>query len=311
MRPAARLGAYVVGLAVVFAAALGVGNAVGAIGAAGSAASRARTASADGHGDHGAGERRNGEAAARRTDAAVPGGLAVSERGYTFTPTSSIVAAGEERPFRFGISGPDGAPVTRFAREHDKELHLIVVRRDLSGFQHLHPTRDAAGTWSVPLRLPAAGDYCVFADFVPAGGPGLTLGADLHAAGRYGPRPVPPASRTAQVDGYQVTLRGTLRPGVVSDLTLTVTRGGRPVADLQPYLGAYGHLVALRRGDLAYLHVHPRGEPGDGVTAPGPDIGFAAEVPTAGTYRLYLDFRHDGAVRTAEFTAVAGEHQGH
>jgi hypothetical protein len=28
-------------------------------------------------------------------------------------------------------------------------------------------------------------------------------------------------------------------------------------------------------------------------------------VPSAGTYRLYLDFSHDGAVHTAAFTATA------
>ena len=46
------------------------------------------------------------------------------------------------------------------------------------------------------------------------------------------------------------------------------------MTDLQPYLGAYGHLVALRDGDLAYLHVHP-GEHGDGRAR----VGFDAEVP--------------------------------
>jgi hypothetical protein len=65
--------------------------------------------------------------------------------------------------------------------------------------------------------------------------------------------------------------------------------------------------VALRDGDLAYLHVHPAGEPGDGTTEPGPDVTFYATAPSAGDYRLFLDFQHDGVVRTAEFTARAGE----
>jgi hypothetical protein len=65
--------------------------------------------------------------------------------------------------------------------------------------------------------------------------------------------------------------------------------------------------VALRQGDLAYLHVHPDGAPGDGRTAAGPAVTFYAEVPSAGSYRLYLDFRHGDAVHTAEFTVVAGD----
>jgi hypothetical protein len=108
------------------------------------------------------------------------------------------------------------------------------------------------------------------------------------------------------VDGYTVSLTGDLNPGAASKLTLSVARDGVPVTDLQPYLGAYGHLVALRNGDLAYLHVHPDGAPGDGRTTAGPQITFYADVPSTGSYRLYLDFQHNGVVRTAEFTAVAG-----
>ncbi len=113
-------------------------------------------------------------------------------------------------------------------------------------------------------------------------------------------------SRTAQVDGYTVELVGELVPGAASPVMLSVSRGGVAVTDLQPYLAAYGHLVALREGDLAYLHVHPEGAPGDGITAAGPQIEFVAEVPSAGSYRLFLDFQHLGVVRTAEFTVPTG-----
>ncbi|MGV9722463.1 hypothetical protein [Nocardia beijingensis] len=89
------------------------------------------------------------------------------------------------------------------------------------------------------------------------------------------------------MDGYEVTLDGDLVPGAGRLLTLTVRKDGRPVTDLQPYLAAYGHLVILRAGDLAYVHVHPNGEPDDGTTAPGPDITFHTAVPGPGTYRLF------------------------
>jgi hypothetical protein len=147
----------------------------------------------------------------------------------------------------------------------------------------------------------------VFADFQPAGrDEPLTLGVDVPVAGVYQARPLPAPARVADVDGYRVELAGDLVPGASSRLTLRVSRDGRPVTDLQPYLGAYGHLVALRDGDLGYLHVHPDGTPGDGRTPAGPEVTFHAEVPSAGAYRLFLDFQHDGVVRTAEFTAVAG-----
>jgi hypothetical protein len=117
--------------------------------------------------------------------------------------------------------------------------------------------------------------------------------------------------RTAHVDGYTVTVAGALSPGVDSTLTLSVARDGRPVTDLQPYLGAYGHLVVLREGDAAYPHVHPDGAPGDGTTEPGPEIAFEAAVPSSGDYRLFLDFRHEGVVRTAELAMSTETHDDH
>ncbi|MFE9662831.1 hypothetical protein [Streptomyces sp. NPDC005955] len=232
---------------------------------------------------------------------ARPGGLSVSEDGYTLEFDSTILSTGVQT-ISFRITGPDGRPVTEFTPEHGKELHLIAVRRDTTGFQHVHPVRDEKGTWSVDVTL-VPGDWRFFADIHPAGREGtMTLGIDASVAGQYDPQPLPGDTRTAHIGEYSVTLDGELEPGGASDLTLTVHRNGQPVTDLQPYLSAYGHLVALRVGDLGYLHVHPEGEPGDGTTEPGPEITFMATAPSGGTYRLYLDFQHDDVVRTAEFT---------
>jgi hypothetical protein len=286
---AAKLAGFAAVLALVFGGALALGAAAGPpAGVTAAAPERA--------GDSTEHTMTNVESEA----APVAAGLAVSQDGYAFTPATTSLTAGGENDFRFTVTGPDGQPVREYTEEHDKDLHLIVVRRDLSGFQHLHPTMAADGTWSIPLTLAEAGDHRAFADFVPAGGEGLTLGVDLHVAGDYLPQPLPAPARTAEVDGYTVELAGDLVAGSASELTLTVARDGQPVTDLEPYLGAYGHLVALRDGDLAYLHVHPHDGPA------GPGIAFTAEVPTAGTYRLYLDFSHAGVVRTAEFTATAG-----
>lgn len=255
-------------------------------------------------------------------DGARLGGLAVSENGYTLELDSTILTAGVQ-PVSFRVIGPDGQTQTDFKSEHEKKLHFIAVRRDTAGFQHVHPVMDEKGTWSVELAL-EPGDWRLFADVHPLGHDGtMTLGIDVAVTGPYDPRPLPEATGIAQVGEYTVDLDGELLPGEASELTLTVSRNGRPVTDLQPYLAAYGHLVALRVGDLGYLHVHPEGEPGDGTTAPGPGISFMAVAPTAGTYRLYLDFQHNDVVRTAEFTvrtaapghtpapAPAPEHGGH
>jgi hypothetical protein len=290
MNTSAKLAAYVAVLAVLVGGGWAAGNAVGPLSSEAAPPAAAEPAA----------QAEPVESAA----ADLPGGLASSRDGYTFVPVTPTLATGAEQPFAFRISGPDGAPLTAFDVEHDKRMHLIVVRRDTTGFQHVHPEMAPDGTWSVPLALPTGGSYRAFADFVPTGGEGVTLGVDLAAPGTFDPV-AHAASRVAEVDGYRVELAGDLVPGRASTVTLSVSRAGQPVTDLQPYLDAYGHLVALREGDLAYLHVHPEGTPGDGTTPAGPAIEFVAEVPSAGVYRLFLDFQHEGVVRTAEFTVPA------
>ncbi|MFF0718797.1 hypothetical protein [Micromonospora sp. NPDC003816] len=299
MNTATKVSGFALSLAAVFAAAYGVGQVTGP-------PAPVTATGHDGTADHGDDPARNGHDGDAGHDAGaaghLPGGLLVSERGYTLVPVGA--PAGE---FAFRITGPDSRPVTGYDLVHDKPMHLIVARRDLSGFRHVHPELTPDGTWRVATPLTAPGVWRAFADFTPTGGEPLTLGVDVTVPGALTERPLPAPARTATVDGYTVTLDGTPQPGHPSTLTLTVARDGVPVTDLEPYLGAYGHLVALRQGDLAYLHVHPEGVPGDGRTEPGPRVSFATEFPSAGAYRLYLDFRHGGVVRTAEFTVHVGD----
>lgn len=290
---------FVAALAAVFGVTLGAGRLFGPVDSAPASA---------GHDAHASTE--SGTAGGTGTEPAahLPGGLQVSQDGYTLRLHQSELAAGSASPLLFVIEGPDGKPVTDYTSQHDKDLHLIAVRRDFSGFQHVHPIRSVEGTWSTTLAL-TPGSWRVFADFAArgAGAEPMTLGADVAVAGAFEPEAAPvPDLNTATVDGYTVSLAGELTPGADSELTLSVSRAGEPVTDLDPYLGAYGHLVALRSGDLAYLHVHPEGAPGDGATKPGPDVTFGTSVPSPGTYHLYLDFQHQGVVHTAAFTLTAG-----
>ncbi|KRV49186.1 hypothetical protein AQ490_21525 [Wenjunlia vitaminophila] len=311
MNTGLKITAFAAALAATFGTAYGVGKATDPVVADDRPASHGDHASA-GH-DKTSHDKTSKDKATPRTShpaghgaqkAPPAGGLQISEGGYTLDLRTPQLRADQKAVLRFAIRDAEGRAVTAFQREHEKELHLILASRDLATFHHLHPTRAADGTWSTPVTLPDAGTYRVFADFTPDApdATNLTLGADLAVSGAYRPRPLPTPNATAEVDGYRVALAGDLRPGRDTDLTLTVTKNGEPVTDLQPYLGAYGHLVALRSGDLAYLHVHPNGEPGDGDTAPGPDISFTTTAPSAGSYRLFLDFQHRGTVRTAAFT---------
>jgi hypothetical protein len=294
MSPAIRVAGFLAALAAVFGLALGAGRTFGP------AAEPAVAA----HEAHAVGNEGASLENAPAAGAALPGGLMTAQDGYSLTLADSETQPGRDIRVAFTIEGPDGLPVTAYEVEHEQRLHLIAVRRDFTGFQHVHPQLSPHGKWSTTLDL-TAGQWRLFADFTPAGAAALTLGADLAVAGDYQPATPAGESRTSHIDGYRVTLDGDLAAGGEARLTLSVSRGGEAVTDLQPYLGAYGHLVALREGDLAYLHVHPDGAPGDGTTQPGPDVVFHAAVPSAGTYHLFLDFRHQGVVRTAAFTVSA------
>src|SRR4051794_35677131 len=187
--------AFALGLAAVFGAALVVGAAVGPVGTA--AADRTAHGMADdtaaGH-DEAAGEHDDEHDAGH-----LPAGLAVTEDGYTLALDHDALPAGAATPLAFRILGPDGRPVTAFDTSHDEPLHLIAVRRDLTGFQHVHPALGADGTWRIPLAL-TPGTWRLFADFVPTDdGENRVLGADLAVAGNYSPTPLPAATTTTQV----------------------------------------------------------------------------------------------------------------
>jgi hypothetical protein len=143
------------------------------------------------------------------------------------------------------------------------------------------------GNWDRDGRRDG-GTYRVFADFTRDGRQ-PTLGADVHVPGRLHAAPVPAAASTSRDDrGLEVRLR---RDG--GRVAFDVLRDGRTVnAELEPYLGAKGHLVTLRAGDLAYLHTHPDGD----------RLAFETELPTAGRYRMWVQFQLDGRVHTAAFT---------
>jgi hypothetical protein len=236
-----------------------------------------------------------------------------SSGGYAVAAATTRFDAGRTRRFAFRILDRDGTPVTEFRRAHEKLLHLIVVRRDLTEYQHLHPTLARDGTWSIRLSLPRAGRYRAFMDIATDRGP-FTLNLDLRASGRSADAPLPAPSAVASTGPYTVAL-DTAAVGTTAELRFQVSTGDRPVADLERYMGARGHLVVVRASDLAYLHVHPedgagaghghaqRAGAGAGAQADG-TVGFRTRFPSSGAYRMFLQFRHQGAVQTVPFTFV-------
>lgn len=188
----------------------------------------------------------------------------------------------------FHLRADDGTTVTRFTQAHGALLHVVLVRPDLSGFQHVHPEIRNDGTWDVTLTEP--GQWHVVFDSTPDGASDpVVVSANLDDETQIATVPLPPADDTVDIDGLHIVRDG---------FTFTVTNadGGAPTG-LEPYLGQPAHLVAMRVGDLAYTHLHPSGDMAGMYT-------FGAGITAPGTYRLFLQFGHAGQVLTVPFTVV-------
>ncbi|MEZ5098996.1 MAG: hypothetical protein R3C15_04195 [Thermoleophilia bacterium] len=288
MRPATRLATYAVLVAAIGGGAAGVGLAVGPV-EDDAPAHAAPASSQEGANDMSMGEHEGG---------AVASGLAIANDDYRLVVDEGSFDPGEPGTLRFRILDPTGKAIDDMELHGGVRMHLIVVRRDLTGYQHLHPTLQPDGAWATELTLPEPGAYRAFADFERDGAK-TVLGADLLAGGTFSPIALPAARTQLDVDGFGVRLDGSALAGEETELTFRITGGDRPAA-LEDYLGARGHLVALREGDLAYLHVHPVEGGEDG------QIAFEATFPSAGRYRLFLQFQVDGRVHTAAFTLEVG-----
>ncbi|MET7647943.1 hypothetical protein ABZS83_30805 [Streptomyces sp. NPDC005426] len=239
---------------------------------------------------------------------AAGNGLTDNKDGYRLTSKDTTLTAGRQAPYRFTVTGPDGKPVTAFALDQTKRMHFYAIRSDLTGFQHIHPTMAADGTWTADLDALAPGSWRMFASFTPDSGAGkgtaFVLSRTATAPGTAAKTPLPAAAKTAEVDGYTVTVKGDPMAGMEHPMTVTVTKDGKPVTDLQPYLGTYAHLTAFHEGDTAFAHLHPttkvNGDHG------GPELSFDAELPTSGNWRLFLQFQTGGTPHTAALTLNAG-----
>ena len=189
--------------------------------------------------------------------------------------------AGRTGQIAFKILGPGGDPVTRFDVEHTKQVHLIVVSKDLERFHHVHPRADG-DTWRASIRPKAPGDYRVIAD-VQHEGRKLALSGDVTIGGSQ--RAVGQPAEEARF------VEQDLQAG--QPVTLEFEAPGRT----QPYLGAAGHLVVMSERELEYLHVHPQQD----------ELAFSASFPEPGRYVMFLEYRREGAVRLSRFPVTVSQ----
>ncbi|EFM10305.1 hypothetical protein PaecuDRAFT_2741 [Paenibacillus curdlanolyticus YK9] len=215
---------------------------------------------------------------------------------------SDPLTAGRMETLKLQIEGNDRMPITKFDVSHEKLLHLIIVSEDLSDFRHVHPEYAGNGVFTVRTQFEHGGRYKWFADFVPDGAKSVTRSGWLTIDGKpiYDAPPLKADTKLEQeADGLRVKLSiSETTHGKAAALAFRFydAKTSQPVSDLQPYLGAVGHVVILSSDTERYLHVHPSDE-----KTSGPEAVFHTNFPNAGVYKVWGQFKRADRVITVPF----------
>lgn len=209
--------------------------------------------------------------------------------------------AGAPAKLRLTIPGGKGVPVRDFAVSHDAKVHLILIRHGLDQFAHLHPSVDqATGVLSAEYTFPTGGVYHLFADYQEPGQSAMTATARVEVEGDAPPAPslTPdvPGLRTGDGLAAKVSVSWA-KPGAEATVRFEVVDGEKPVTDLEPYMGAMGHLVVVSADGKQYVHAHPA----EGQAGAKNTVAFGATFPQAGLYKGWGQFKRGGQVRVIPF----------
>jgi hypothetical protein len=220
--------------------------------------------------------------------------------------TDGSIQAGTPATLRLSITGASGQPVKAFVESHEAKVHLIVVRAGLDQFAHLHPeVNGETGELTSRHTFPAGGAYHLFADFHEPGRPAGVAVGKLQVAGDAPPAPAltPDVPGVVTGDGLtaRVSVEGVRAGGEGTIRFALAGPDGQPVADLQPYMGAMGHLVVISADAGQYVHAHPTDGPAGSKSA----VAFAAQFPQAGVYKGWGQFKRGGRVQVVPFVLRA------
>jgi len=185
---------------------------------------------------------------------------------------------------------------------HEKLMHLILVREDMTQFQHVHPEYKN-DVWTIGVDLPQPGNYQLYVDIEPVEEEPVVLRVPVTIGQLLSEILFPKVDEDLSVIADSIEVR--LPSGMAFEtnektmLTFSLTQNGKPVASVQPYLGAFGHVVVLRHGDAEdYLHAHPITE----TTPQNGQIQFATTFPAKGNYTIFAQFNIGGQVKTFPIT---------
>lgn len=244
-----------------------------------------------------------------------------TEKKTAFTYSASIstepaeVKPGEVVKLNFSIQDSTGKILTVNNLEvvHEKLIHLLVISDDLSYFDHIHPEQSPSGDFTVETKFPTPGKYRLYMDYTPAGA-GHQLGRmEVNVEGT----PAEPAKLIADkelvkvVDGIRFEMKSdkpfTTNQPIQLSFVLSDEKTGKPITDLEPYLGAFAHFVLVNEGHSEYLHAHPLLDAPSPDARGGPEVGTQTLFPKPGLYKVWGQFQRSGKIYTVPMVINVAE----
>lgn len=246
-----------------------------------------------------------------------------SHRTYSFNMLSSLdnIKPGQAVNVKFNVKDEQGNVLKDFQLTHTKILHFIVVRKDLQGFQHIHPDfNQQSGEFTIAVNFPSDGPYRMFADFAPKDaqmGPDgmplmVTLNQDIAVGdlGKYKATPVVVDKDVQKItDNYFINydFSGELKAQTPVTYSLEIEKDAEEVK-LEPYLGAMGHSVIFKEGSLDFIHTHAEAmdmegmKEMNGMQMSHAGVEFTTSFPEAGMYKIFTQFQVKGKIITSDYS---------
>ena len=240
-----------------------------------------------------------------------------------FQPAAQV-SPGTPTTVAFTIQQPSGSALTAYrtgAGPHTG-VHLIIVSDDLSTIIHRHPPMQAGGRFEQRVVFPTAGRYRVIVDAYPRNGgpvPNFQLFKDIQVRGAPKAEPLGGYKAVQHVGGFTFTAPRQPRVRAIQASLMTVrvaNASGKP-ARFVPWYGALAHAIFFHVGTLDYFHTHVCAPGATGCTSllagakvtgtsvvPG-KLTIGILLPTAGTWKLFLQTKPDGRQVTVPYVLHA------
>lgn len=202
------------------------------------------------------------------------------------------------------VTDSNKKPVSEFDVTHGKQMHLVIVSKDLSKYQHVYPVYKGKGVFTASVFFPQDGDFQLIANFVSKG-QSETVQA-YQASVKQNTTLQPNKTLVRNVGENRVSLRIGSKITAKQETVLTFSfqdiNTKKPVTNLQPYLGSIGHVFTLNQDGNKYVDAYPID-----AKVKGPNVAFRVTFPEPGVYKIWGEFQRNNQVITVPFVIEVGK----